>query len=71
MICSTNDTMYFQKSEIAKGNAEIAKGNTDNDPDPIEFYRITHTNKDDKMSDQAYESYVSKLIYLFMEHNCT
>ena len=45
MICSTNDTVfkYLQKSQIVKGNA-------DSDPTPIEFYRITHTNKDGKMS---------------------
>ena len=64
MICSTNDTMYLQKSEITKGNAHA-----NNDPDPIEFYRITHTNKDGKMSEEAEKAYVSKLIYIFLEQN--
>ena len=53
---------YLQKSQIAQAN-------DDNDPTPIEFYRLTHTNKDAKMSAEAEEAYVSKLTYLFLEQN--
>ena len=43
----------------------MAQVNADSDPTPIEFYRLTLTNKDGKMSAEAEKAYVSKLIYLF------